>query len=237
MTRQKMGDNETKDTTESPHESLGKFLDRTSNILIPLWPDARPLLHYHSCFELLCSVILSAQCTDEQVNAVTPKLFKAYPDAEALALAKTEDVEKIIHSVGFFHTKSRNLIATAQRICQENAGEPPSTIEDLVKLPGVGRKTANLVASACYGVPGVIVDTHVLRVSYRLGISAKKDPALIENLIRANFPHDRLTAFSHALNRHGKFVCTARKPGCTLEGCPLEELCPKIGITDTRLDF
>ncbi|HOV95107.1 MAG TPA: endonuclease III, partial [Spirochaetales bacterium] len=139
--------------------------------------------------------------------------------------------------VGFFHTKARNLIATAQRICLENAGEPPSTIEDLIKLPGVGRKTANLVASACYGVPGVIVDTHVLRVSYRLGISAKKDPALIENLIRANFPQDKLTAFSHALNRHGKFVCTARKPGCTLEGCPLEELCPRIGITETQLDF
>jgi len=237
MARQKMGYNATQDTTDPSRDSLGQFLDRISDILIPLWPDARPLLHYSSCFELLCSVILSAQCTDEQVNAVTPKLFKAYPNAEALALAKREDVEKIIHSVGFFHTKARNLIATAQRICLENAGEPPSTIEDLIKLPGVGRKTANLVASACYGVPGVIVDTHVLRVSYRLGISAKKDPALIENLIRANFPQDKLTAFSHALNRHGKFVCTARKPGCTLEGCPLEELCPRIGITETQLDF
>jgi endonuclease-3 len=214
--------------------NLTERLETIADILIPLWPDARPLLHYGSCFELLCSVILSAQCTDEQVNAVTPTLFKAYPDARALAAAKVEDVEKIIHSVGFFHTKARNLIATARKIYQENAGEPPSTIEALIKLPGVGRKTANLVASACYDVPGVIVDTHVLRVSYRLGISTKKDPAWVEKLIRANFPQNRLTAFSHALNRHGKFVCTAGRPGCMAEGCPLQDICPKIGLANTR---
>jgi len=223
-------------SAEHEDKRLAALLREVGDILVPLWPDAVPLLHYRTCFELLCSVILSAQCTDEQVNAVTPILFKEYPTAREMSCAKVSDVEKIIHSVGFFHTKARNLVASAQKISQEYGGEPPASMEELLTLPGVGRKTANLVLSACYGVPGVIVDTHVMRVAYRLGISAKRDPALIEGLIRHSLAPEKFTAFSHAVNRHGKFVCTARNPACRRPDgrCPLEELCPKIGITESR---
>jgi endonuclease III len=228
------------------------YLSRIREILVPLWPDAKPLLQYSSCFELLCSVILSAQCTDEQVNAVTPRLFKAYPDAPALAAAEPEDVEGYIRTVGFFHTKARHLVLTARMLKQNFGGKVPSGMEDLLSLPGVGRKTANLVASACFGVPGIIVDTHVMRVAFRLGIHGKKDPAEIEMTIRDNVEERYYTAFSHALNRHGKFVCKARAPACLVAGheriashariaaspagtiaypsCPLEAFCPKIGL-------
>lgn len=221
--------------TEAKDADLAALLLKINECLVPLWPDAKPLLHYGTCFELLCSVILSAQCTDEQVNAVTPFLFKKYPSAEEMAQAKVEDVENIIHSVGFFHTKSKNLVATAQKISLAYGGSVPSTMGELLSLPGVGRKTANLVLSACFGTPGIIVDTHVMRVACRLGISRKKDPALIEALIRQNLEPDKYTAFSHALNRHGKYVCTARKPACRLDGgsCPLEEFCPQLGL-DSR---
>lgn len=208
------------------------YLSRIREILVPLWPDATPLLHYSSCFELLCSVILSAQCTDEQVNAVTPRLFKTYPDASSLASAQPEEIEGYIRTVGFFHTKARHLVLTARSIVQNFEGKVPPTMDDLLSLPGVGRKTANLVASACFGVPGIIVDTHVMRVAFRLGIYGKKDPAGIEMTIRDNVEEGYHTAFSHALNRHGKFVCKARSPACLAGNatCPLETFCPKIGL-------
>lgn len=209
-------------------ETLFKIRD----ILLPIWPDAKPLLNYSDCFELLCSIILSAQCTDDQVNAVTPNLFAAYPSPAKMASALLEDVENIIHSVGFFHTKARHLIQSSQIICEMHGGKVPDTIETLLSLPGVGRKTANLVASACFGIPGVIVDTHVLRVAVRLGLHQSRDPHAIEMKIRGYISDTDLTAFSHALNRHGKFVCQARNPRCMGSGppCPLEVLCPKIGL-------
>ncbi|MCX8013324.1 MAG: endonuclease III, partial [Rectinema sp.] len=134
--------------------------------LASLWPDAAPLLHYRSCFELLIAVILSAQTTDEQVNAVTAELFSRFPDARSMAHADIVELEHIIHPVGFFHTKARHLKATAQILERDYGGEIPLTFEALLSLPGVGRKTANLVASACHQIPGIIVDTHVLRVLY-----------------------------------------------------------------------
>ena len=209
-----------------------KHLSRIREILVPLWPDAAPLLHYSSCFELLCSVILSAQCTDEQVNAATPRLFSTYPDAPSLASAQPEDVEEYIRTVGFFRTKARHLVLTARSLVQNFGGKVPADMEDLLSLPGVGRKTANLVASACFGVPGIIVDTHVMRVAFRLGIYGKKDPAAIELAIRNNMEECWHTAFSHALNRHGKYVCKARSPACIAGSsiCPLEDFCPKIGL-------
>jgi len=205
---------------------------RIRDILVPLWPDARPLLSFLDCFELLCAVMMSAQTTDEQVNAVTPALFARYPDAAAMAAAEPEDIEPIIRSIGFFHTKARHLVQTARLLASERGGAVPATMDGLLALPGVGRKTANLVASACFGAPGIIVDTHVARSAVRLGIYAKKDPDAIEAIIRDNLAPEDHTAFSHALNRHGKFTCSARAPACVARdrGCPLEGFCPKSGM-------
>jgi endonuclease III len=208
------------------------YLTTIRDILLPIWPDAVPLLNYGSCFELLCSVILSAQCTDAQVNAVTPALFARFPDPITMASATAEQIEPLIHSVGFFHTKARHLVETARKLVADFSGEVPHSIDALLQLPGVGRKTANLVSSSCFNVPGVIVDTHVIRVAYRLGISEKKDPVEIERIIRSNAAEKDFTALSHALNRHGKFVCTARNPACVQlnQPCPLVEFCPKTGL-------
>jgi endonuclease III len=203
-------------------------------ILAPLWPDARPLLAYSSDFELLVSVILSAQCTDEQVNRVTPALFERWPDAAALAKARPDEVEGMIHSVGFFRTKAAHLVAMAGLLVERHEGAVPLSMEALLDLPGVGRKTANLVYSACSGGPGIIVDTHVARVVTRLGLSEKDEPALCEKRIASLIPREKWTRFSHAVNRHGKFVCRARKPACEegsgLAPCPLFELCPRLGF-------
>lgn len=220
---------QSKHGTEIP---LAERIVLVKAILLPLWPDAKPLLSYSDCFELLCAVMLSAQTTDEQVNGVTPALFARYPDAHAMAEAEIQDVEAFVHSVGFFHTKARHLVATAQILQRKFGGMVPQSIEALTSLPGVGRKTANLVASACFGSPGIIVDTHVMRVVFRLGLYPKKDPTAIEYCLRANLGEEYHTAFSHALNRHGKFICTARLPACLREDsrCPLEEICPKNGL-------
>ena len=207
-------------------------------ILAPLWPDARPLLAYSSDFELLVSVILSAQCTDEQVNRVTPALFRRWPDAAALAGATAAEVEAMIHSVGFFRTKAAHLVATARLLVERHGGAVPLSMEELLALPGVGRKTANLVYSACSGEPGIIVDTHVARVVTRLGLAEKDEPALCERRIASYIPREEWTRFSHAVNRHGKFVCRARKPACEADSglapCPLFELCPRMGLKKGR---
>ncbi len=211
---------------------LQRRIAEIAEILLPLWPDERPLIHSSSCFELLCAVILSAQCTDDQVNAVTPSLFSAYPDAREMALAEAEDVERLIRSVGFYHTKARHLVLSARKIIAEHGGKVPSRMEELLSLPGVGRKTANLVISSCFGVPGIIVDTHVSRLVYRLGIHDNRDPEAIEIKIRENLEESRHTAFSHALNRQGKYICRARNPACLSDpsSCPLEKLCPRRGL-------
>ncbi|HEY9053260.1 MAG TPA: endonuclease III [Rectinemataceae bacterium] len=206
---------------------MGKVL----SILLPLWPDPQPQLWYSNCFELLCSVVLSAQTTDEQVNAATPALFKRFPDPVSMAAAPIEELEMLIHSVGFFRTKARHLKGLSAILAEQHGSQVPGTMEALLELPGVGRKTANLVLSACTGEPGVIVDTHVLRLALRLGWADRKDPLLVERLIRDRVRSENLTAFSHALNRHGKTVCTARNPACAAGGfCPLERVCPKRGV-------
>jgi len=217
------GDTEAMEPTEST------YARSLFEILVPLWPDKGSALGYKNCFELLIAVILSAQCTDEQVNKVTPILFGAYRNSRALASANVVDVERIIKTTGFYHAKAANIIATSEKITNGFNGKVPETIEELVSLPGVGRKTANLVISVCYGKPGIVVDTHVLRTARRLGLAPTDDPVKSERMIGAALPEPDWNAFSYALNRHGKHVCKARKPLCAV--CPLLKLCP------SALDF
>jgi len=192
--------------------------------LVPIWPDAGSALRYGSCFELLVAVILSAQCTDEQVNKVTPALFAAFSTPLVLSRATQAEIEELVRTTGFFRAKAANIIATSKMLVDEFAGIVPDSIEQLTRLPGVGRKTANLVVSVCYGKPGIVVDTHVLRTARRLGLAATDDPAKSERMIGASLPESMWTAFSYALNRHGKHVCKARKPLCV--ACPLGTVCP-----------
>lgn len=196
--------------------------------VVPHWPDQGPLLHYRNCFELLVAVVLSAQCTDEQVNKATPALFDRYPEPAALAAAELPELEALIHSTGFFRAKARNLVAAARMIVGDYSGRIPDTIEELVRLPGVGRKTANLVISGCFGKPGIVVDTHVLRCARRLGLAPTEDPAASERMIAELLPQERWTAFSFAVNRLGKFYCVARKPRCG--SCPAAALCDSAPI-------
>lgn len=203
-------------------------------ILAPLWPEAKPLLEYRDPFELLCAVALSAQCTDEQVNKATPGLFAKWPNPSAMATADLAEVEEAIRSLGFFRVKARHLVEAARILVERFGGRVPATMEELLELPGVGRKTANLVLSAAYGQPGLIIDTHALRVCYRLGLGEKRDATDMEKRLALLLPPEDWTAFSHAVNRHGKFVCTARKPAClpgsAAPACPLLGLCPRRGL-------
>ncbi len=208
----------------APPLTAENLLELAWQRLVPRYPDAEPLLAYRSCFELLCAVILSAQCTDDMVNKVTPALFARWPDASSMAAADIGELEAAVKPTGFYRNKARHLKACAAVLESRYGGAPPASIEELVGLPGVGRKTANLVASACSGVPGIIADTHVIRLCARLGLVPKADPDLVERRIAAAAPAARWTALSHALNRHGKFVCTARKPACA--ACVLSDACP-----------
>jgi len=209
-----------------------ELLESVYERLVPLWPDAHPLLHYQNCFQLLISVILSAQTTDEQVNMVTGELFARYPDAHSLSVAVTSEVEQIIRPVGFFHIKSLHIIQTAKTLVEKFGGQIPPTFAQMLELPGVGRKTANLVASACHNIPGIIVDTHVVRVLFRLGIAPEKNAKIAESVVRQHLEPEKHTQFSYSVNRHGKFTCTARNPACKhgYGVCPLDDLCPKIGV-------
>ena len=193
------------------------------------YPDAACALHYESPLQLLIATILSAQCTDVRVNLVTPSLFARYPDARAFADAKLPELEDAIRSTGFFRNKARNIKACCDAIVREHGGEVPGTLEALVKLPGIGRKTANVILGNAFSVPGITVDTHVGRLSRRLGLSKHHDPVKVEHDLMALLPAKDWTLFSHELILHGRQVCHARKPNCT--ACVLNRLCPKIGVT------
>ncbi len=189
------------------------------------YPDARCALSYRNAFELLCATILSAQCTDVRVNLVTPTLFARYPTAFDLAKAKPSEVEEIIRSTGFFRNKTRSLIGMAQALAADYGGEVPRTMEQLRKLPGVGRKTANVILGNAYEInEGVTVDTHVTRLSGLLGLSREADPAKIEEDLMRLFPQEDWGLLSHLLIFHGRQVCIARRPRC--EDCVLAQLCP-----------
>jgi endonuclease-3 len=190
-----------------------------------VYPDAACALEHHNAFELLCATILSAQCTDARVNLVTPILFARYPTPEALARASQSSVEEIIRSTGFFRNKARSLIGMAQAIVANHGGRVPRTMEELRMLPGVGRKTANVVLGNAYGVSeGIAVDTHVARLSQLLGLTQQADPVKIERDLMSLFPRDKWALLSHLLIFHGRQVCIARRPRCG--ECVLADICP-----------
>ncbi len=188
------------------------------------YPDAKPALWFRSPFELLIATILSAQTTDKQVNAVTGTLFERYPDAAALAAADVEDVEAIIKSCGFYHTKARNIQAAAAALVEKHGGQVPRTMEELTELPGVGRKTANVVMSNAFGIPAIAVDTHVQRVSNRLGLAHSNDVFKTEQQLMENIPKEQWSIAHHWLIYHGRRVCAAQRPKC--DTCFLADLCP-----------
>ena len=194
-------------------------------------PDADTELHYSNPFELLVATILSAQSTDQGVNLVTPALFKRYPDARALARATTSELEPQIHSTGFFRAKSRSLIGMAQALMDRHQGEVPANIDALTELPGVGRKTANVVLGHALGVPGLPVDRHVLRVSNRIGLADSEDPEVIEEQLCAALPPDRWTRASDTLILHGRRIC---KPKPLCEHCAVQEACDYFRLTLSR---
>ena len=188
------------------------------------YPVAICELTHESAFQLLAATILSAQCTDVRVNMVTPALFDSYPTSERLAVADVAHVEQLVRSTGFYQTKAKNLIGMASQVMSRFGGEVPREIEDLVTLPGVGRKTANVLRSVVFGLPGLPVDTHVGRLSRRLGLTKLEDPVKVEYELNAMLPPPEWGEFSLRLILHGRRVCDARKPRC--EECLLESLCP-----------
>jgi endonuclease-3 len=200
----------------------------TNRRLTEAYPDCRCELDYGDPFQLLVATILSAQCTDERVNMVTPALFREYPTPEDLAVASPERVEELIRSTGFFRSKTRNLLGMAEGLVGRFGSEVPHAMADLVTLPGVGRKTANVVRSVALGLPGLPVDTHVTRLSHRLDLTRATDPVEIESDLNPMLPAAERGLFSLRLIWHGRRVCAARRPAC--EACVLADFCPKVGV-------
>ncbi len=215
-----------------PRESKKKKEERAKavfDLLESEYPEAKTALDHSNPFELAVATILSAQCTDERVNMVTPELFRRFPDAEALAEAPQEAVEEIVHSTGFFRNKARNLIGMAQTVTQEHGGELPRSLEALTRLPGIGRKTANVILGNAFGIDeGVVVDTHVKRLSGRLGFTRETTPEKVEEDLMRLFPRERWTPLSHLLIFHGRATCVARKPRC--KECVVAHLCPSSRV-------
>jgi len=193
-------------------------------ILMGEYPDATCTLDYTTPHQLLVAAILAAQCTDERVNMVTPPLFAKYPNVEAFANADYDELEAMIKSTGFFRNKTKAIIASAREIAGDHSGKVPDTIEELTALTGVGRKTANLIVGDAYGKPAVIVDTHVKRISNRLGLTTNEDPTKIEHDLRKILPEEESTHFNHLIVAHGRAICKAPTPKCEI--CPVLELCP-----------
>lgn len=199
------------------------------DILQRTWPKATCELDFKNAFQLTAATILSAQSTDRLVNQVTPALFRRYPTAAALAEADPAELEEMIHSTGFFRQKAKSLLGMARTVVAEFGGRIPRTMEEIIRLPGVARKTGNVVLGSAYGVPsGVVVDTHVRRVAGRLGLTRESDPVKIEVDLMAVVPQDRWIDVGHQLIWHGRRICHAKKPECT--ACPLAPLCPSAEI-------
>jgi len=213
----------------TPKKPAKKIVDRSAEILKRLkvlYPVAICELDHESPFQLLAATILSAQCTDARVNMVTPALFAEYPTAQAMSVADISRVEELVRSTGFYQTKAKNLIGMATAVMNRYGGEVPREIEELVTLPGVGRKTANVLRSVVFDLPGLAVDTHVGRLSRRLGLTFEEDPVKVEYELNALFPPEEWGGFSLRLILHGRRVCDAKKPACHL--CELNDICPFV---------
>ncbi len=211
-----------------PRESKRSKTERAARIydtLAATYPDAHCALQHQSAYQLAVATILSAQCTDERVNMVTPELFARYPTPEALAGARLEELEEIIRSTGFFRNKARNLVGMAEGVVERHGGELPRSIDELVALPGIGRKTANVILGNAFGInEGVVVDTHVKRLTTLMKLTSEKTPEKIEQDLMRLFPMERWTMLSHLLIFHGRQVCIARRPRCG--ECPVAPDCP-----------
>lgn len=198
-----------------------------------LYPDAHCALDHRNPFELLVATILSAQCTDKRVNMVTPELFRRYPTPAAMARAPREAIEALIRTTGFFRNKARSIQGAAAAIVERHGGEVPDTMDELLRLPGVARKTANVVLGNAFGRnEGVVVDTHVQRLARRLGLSKQQDPGKIELDLMARYDAEQWTLLSHLLIFHGRRVCKALAPRC--DDCALQSICPRIGVHGAR---
>ena len=208
-----------------------RYAARIAKLLAEEYPDAVCALNYKSPLELLVATILSAQCTDARVNLVTKDLFRRYRTAKAYAQADLADLETQIKSTGFFRNKAKNIQACCKAIAEQHGGQVPQNLEQLVELPGVGRKTANVVLGTAFEIAsGVVVDTHVSRLSLRLGLTKHKDPVKIERDLMAALPSKEWVAFSHRLIHHGRRICVARRPKC--ESCRLQDICPRVGVAE-----
>jgi endonuclease III len=196
---------------------------RILEILTATYPETKTQLHFRNPFELLVATILSAQCTDRMVNAVTGALFEKLPTPGDFAAAPLDEIETLVRKTGFFRNKAKNIKASAGMIVGKFGGKIPERLEELTQLPGVGRKTANVVLGAAFGIPGIVVDTHVARVSRRLGITRNSDPGKIEQDLMKIVPKESWNEFCHQLIYHGRGICVARKPKCPI--CPLVDLC------------
>ncbi len=192
-----------------------------------IYPEAKCALNFSTPMELLAATVLSAQCTDKRVNLVTPDLFKKYPDVEAFAQAKQMEIEKLIQSTGFYKNKAKSILGAAKKIMEDFGGEVPRKLEDLVSLPGVGRKTANVILGNAFNTPGLTVDTHMIRINRRLGLTRQKDPVKIEFDLMPLIPQKSWTEYSHLIIHHGRTRCPARSPDCG--GCEIRSLCPSAG--------
>ena len=213
--------------SKRPDTALVRRARKVDRLLAAAYPDARCELDFGTPFQLLVATVLSAQTTDKRVNLVTPALFAAYPDPAALAAADRAEVERIVQPTGFFRAKTESLMRLAQALVERYDGEVPARLEELVTLPGVGRKTANVVLGDAFGLPGITVDTHVGRLSRRFGWTAETDPVKVEHEVGALFPKRDWTPLSHHLIFHGRRVCHARNPACG--ACPVARLCPSYG--------
>ncbi len=212
-------------------ENLEKKRQRVLEIIKifdKVYKDADCTLDYTSALQLLIATQLAAQCTDMRVNMVTPALFKRYKTVSDFASADPEELSEYIRSTGFFRNKTKNIIACCQKLISDFGGEVPSTMEELLTLPGVGRKTANLVLGDIFKIPGIVVDTHATRLSNRMGFTKNRDPYKIELDLLKIIPAEKQSSFCHQLVFHGREYCDARKPKCAL--CPISHLCPKNGL-------
>jgi endonuclease-3 len=221
----------TMDRKPSRDLRLPRLRDRVSLLLdslARLYPETATALEHTDPLQLIIATVLSAQCTDRRVNLVTPALFARFPTAQDFATADLRELQRYIKSTGFYRTKAKNIRALSNLLVERHGGEVPGTLEELVALPGVGRKTANVVLGDGFGVPGITVDTHVGRLSRRLGLTLHTDPVKVERDLMRIIPQPEWTRFSHRLIYHGRQVCHARKPRC--ETCALADLCPRRGV-------